>query len=62
MCKRNCSVFLQTCSLYLGVVKAAGATFSLQNLPISSVVGNAGAQVQVAQIRRFSLEATEFLH
>lgn len=44
------------------MVKAAAATFSLQNLPIPSVIGNAGAQVQVAQNHRFSLEVTPFLH
>lgn len=56
------SVFLQKCTSYPSTVKAAGATFSLQNLPIPTMVGNAGAQVQVARIRRFSLEGTQFLH
>lgn len=58
----NISVFLQKCTLYPSTVKVAGATFSLQNLPIPTMVGNAGAQVQVARIRRFSLEGTQFLH
>lgn len=59
--KETVSVFLQKYALYLGVKKGSSVTFSLQSLPIPSRMGNAGAQMQVAQIRRFSLEATQFL-
>lgn len=55
------SVFLQKYALYLGMIKGSGVTFSLQNLPIPSRMGNAGAQIQVAQIHSFSLEATQYL-
>lgn len=55
------SVFLQKYALYLGVIKGSSVTFFLQNLPIPSRMGNAGAQMQVAQIHRFSLGATQFL-
>lgn len=43
------------------MIKGSGVTFSLQNLPIPSRMGNAGAQIQVAQIHSFSLEATQYL-
>lgn len=36
-------IFLQKYTLYLGMIKAADATFSLQNLPVTSVLGNSGA-------------------
>lgn len=55
--KETVSVFLQKCSLYPSMVKAAGAMFCLQTLPIPSVVGNSGARVQEAGIRRLSLES-----
>lgn len=55
------SVFLQKNALCLGVVEGSGVTFSPQNLPEPSRMGNAGAQMQVAQILRFSLEVTQFL-
>lgn len=44
------SGFLQKYVLCLGVIKGSVVTFPLQNLPIPSRMGNAGAQMQVAQI------------
>ena len=42
--RETISGVLEKCTLSLCMVKAAGAAFSLQNLPVPSVVGNSGAR------------------